>query len=165
MFCTNCGKQLPDGSRFCTACGTDLGRKAGQTDPIPPIPQRIPPVQAASAHGQEPQNTIGLIRYIAKKLPGQLLKALPVTIIVGVVSWLVHTYLLVKVNEGFNPDIWLAQNFLNVKGGFFSSTILWALLGGLISMTVSAVIHGRNPFKSFAGMVKIPGNILKKTGR
>ncbi len=25
MFCTNCGTQLPDGSRFCTNCGNPLG--------------------------------------------------------------------------------------------------------------------------------------------
>lgn len=28
MFCTNCGQQLPDGSRFCTSCGAQLGSAA-----------------------------------------------------------------------------------------------------------------------------------------
>ena len=28
MFCTSCGHQNPDGSRFCAACGTALGRPA-----------------------------------------------------------------------------------------------------------------------------------------
>ncbi len=24
MFCTNCGKQVPDGAKFCNECGTNL---------------------------------------------------------------------------------------------------------------------------------------------
>lgn len=109
-----------------------------------------------------PQTTLELIKYIGKRLPGQLLKALPMTIAVGVLSWLIHTYLLVKVNEGFNPDSWLAQNFLNVSGGLISSSILWALLGGLISLTLASLLRGQNPFKSVAGMFKVPGNIIRK---
>ncbi|MBQ2879496.1 MAG: zinc ribbon domain-containing protein, partial [Anaerotignum sp.] len=27
-FCTNCGTQLPDGSRFCGNCGAQLGGAA-----------------------------------------------------------------------------------------------------------------------------------------
>ena len=64
----------------------------------------------------EPRTTGELFRYIGKKLPKQILKALPVTIAVAVVSWLVHTYLIVGPNGGFAPDTWLANNILNVKG-------------------------------------------------
>ncbi|MHB1452635.1 MAG: hypothetical protein ACYCYM_01600 [Saccharofermentanales bacterium] len=109
-----------------------------------------------------PQTTLELIKYIGRRLPGQLLKALPVTIVIGVLSWLIHTYLLVKVNEGFNPDSWLAQNFLNVSGGLISSSILWAMLGGLISIMVASLLRGQNPFKSIADMFRVPGNIIRK---
>ena len=34
MFCTNCGKQIPDGSKFCTNCGATLGNTQ------PPIQNR-----------------------------------------------------------------------------------------------------------------------------
>ena len=34
MFCTNCGQQLPDGSRFCTSCGAQLGSAAPNAGPI-----------------------------------------------------------------------------------------------------------------------------------
>ena len=27
MFCTNCGKEIPDSSSFCTQCGTEVTRK------------------------------------------------------------------------------------------------------------------------------------------
>ncbi|MHB8963143.1 MAG: hypothetical protein ACYC5K_08315 [Saccharofermentanales bacterium] len=109
-----------------------------------------------------PQTTMELIKYIGRRLPGQLLKALPITIVIGVLSWLIHTYLLVKVNEGFNPDSWLAQNFLNVSGGLISSSILWAMLGGLISMMLASLLRGQNPFRSFADMFRVPGNIVRK---
>ncbi len=37
MYCTNCSKEMPDGSKFCSACGT---RQAGVADgpaiPAPP---------------------------------------------------------------------------------------------------------------------------------
>ena len=108
----------------------------------------------------EPRTTGELFRYIGKKLPKQILKALPVTIAVAVVSWLVHTYLIVGPNGGFAPDTWLANNILNVKGKLISSTFLWALLGGVITMFVSSLIQGRNPFKSLAEMIKVPGNIF-----
>ncbi|MBR5707892.1 MAG: zinc ribbon domain-containing protein, partial [Oscillospiraceae bacterium] len=46
MFCTQCGTQLPDGSRFCTNCGAKLAEfveKAAAeqpafTPPAAPVP-------------------------------------------------------------------------------------------------------------------------------
>ncbi|MDD5667959.1 MAG: zinc ribbon domain-containing protein, partial [Actinomycetota bacterium] len=52
MFCDECGKELPDGSRFCKFCGTDLtgkpqgaGPPQGETPAVPPPP----PYQAPAA--------------------------------------------------------------------------------------------------------------------
>ncbi len=49
MFCTNCGNQLPDGSRFCIHCGSLVGDA-----PSNPAPAVQEPVQAAP---QEPVST------------------------------------------------------------------------------------------------------------
>lgn len=54
MFCTNCGKQIPDGSIFCTGCGTRLGnaKAAENTVPAPapaPAPAPEQPVFTAPA--------------------------------------------------------------------------------------------------------------------
>ena len=38
-FCTNCGTQLPDGSRFCGNCGAQLGGAA----PAPQMNQPMAP--------------------------------------------------------------------------------------------------------------------------
>ena len=44
MFCTNCGKQLADGSRFCTNCGKQLGVSAPvQQAPQQPVYNAPPP--------------------------------------------------------------------------------------------------------------------------
>ena len=36
MFCNNCGAQLPDGSKFCTACGATLAQDAAPQQPQQP---------------------------------------------------------------------------------------------------------------------------------
>ncbi|MHB1484735.1 MAG: coiled-coil domain-containing protein [Saccharofermentanales bacterium] len=109
-----------------------------------------------------PQTTMELLKYIARKIPERILKALPMTIIVGAISWLVHTFLLVYTNEGFNPDTWLGKNFLNVKGYLVSSTLLWLMIGAIIPMAVSFFMKGGNPFKTFTGIIKMPSDIIKK---
>lgn len=55
MFCSNCGKQIPDGSAFCPSCGKGLNN-AQQ----PPLPQQTPqqpatPVQTNAAPAQVAQ--------------------------------------------------------------------------------------------------------------
>ena len=42
MFCTSCGAQLPDGTKFCTVCGADLAdapQGGGSASTPPPPPQ------------------------------------------------------------------------------------------------------------------------------
>lgn len=44
MFCSNCGKAIPDFSRFCPECGNTLANsKAGGAVPPQPAPQAAPP--------------------------------------------------------------------------------------------------------------------------
>ena len=42
MFCTNCGNQMPDGSKFCTKCGAPMGALAPEV-----------PAEGASAGGAD----------------------------------------------------------------------------------------------------------------
>lgn len=43
MFCTNCGKQIPDGSKFCTHCGSSLGiNQPSQQNPPQQFKQPAP---------------------------------------------------------------------------------------------------------------------------
>lgn len=34
MYCTKCGAQIPDGSMFCTSCGTRVGAAEDQAEPV-----------------------------------------------------------------------------------------------------------------------------------
>lgn len=47
MFCIHCGKQLPDGVRFCTNCGAPVKTKP-QTPPEPAVTPPPPPVSTPS---------------------------------------------------------------------------------------------------------------------
>ena len=45
MFCTNCGAQVPDGSKFCTRCGSPIAAApASAPTPVPPAPAPEPVV-------------------------------------------------------------------------------------------------------------------------
>jgi hypothetical protein len=109
-----------------------------------------------------PKNTGQLFMYILKKIPGRLLKALPLVIITGLFTWLLHSFLLVFVNEGFSPSTWLGRNLLNVSGKLVSSTLLWGLVGALIPMGISFIASGGNPANSIKALFGMPGQILKK---
>ncbi len=59
MFCPNCRRQLPDGTKFCSGCGTPIravnvpAPEAVQPPVAPPAPP-APPVQSAPAAPQAP---------------------------------------------------------------------------------------------------------------
>ena len=39
MFCTNCGKEIPEGDRYCTHCGAPAVPPAKQEkEPVTPLP-------------------------------------------------------------------------------------------------------------------------------
>lgn len=51
MFCTNCGKQLPDDAKFCSGCGTPVNPPAPPQEPEPPAE----PVQLPQAGFPQPE--------------------------------------------------------------------------------------------------------------
>lgn len=56
MFCTNCGKKIPDGSKFCGYCGADLSEayaKPADVKPAEPKPEK-PPVEVKPEVKKEP---------------------------------------------------------------------------------------------------------------
>jgi hypothetical protein len=118
---------------------------------------------AQTSQMKYPKNTMELLKYIAKKVPERLLKALPLTITFGVFGWLLHTYLLVFTNEGFAPGTWLGNNILNVSGRLVSSTLLWTMFGAVVPMVISFFRKGGNPIKAFAAMAKMPIDIINRS--
>jgi len=169
-FCKYCGAALTEGSKFCKGCGNAAGAQAapGQqythTPPVQPRPQ-----QPAPANQAQPQTTGQLLIYILKQIPIRLMKSIPQTVIVGAGILIMHTYILVRLNNGFNKnaDSWYATNVLNIFGNGLSANLLWGLIGALIPLILSFFKKGGNPGKQIAGFFKLPGDIInanKKSG-
>lgn len=56
MFCTNCGAQVPDGSKFCTHCGSPIAAApAPAPAPVPPAPAPEPVVPSAPEPASAPE--------------------------------------------------------------------------------------------------------------
>ncbi|WP_455137241.1 zinc ribbon domain-containing protein [Thermophilibacter sp.] len=62
MFCPNCGAQVPDGSKFCTSCGSTLGAAAPAPAPAPaptPAPAPAPSDQQLAVVEEKPRGGRG----------------------------------------------------------------------------------------------------------
>lgn len=67
MFCSQCGKPVPDGTKFCNSCGASIGGPAtpntARPDPIAaaaPAPRPVPGPAATGSAGQGPGPDSGL---------------------------------------------------------------------------------------------------------
>ena len=67
MFCENCGKNLPDGAKFCNGCGAKTeavqpaypaAAEPAPARPVAPPPSYTPPAQTAYASQQPPAYSI-----------------------------------------------------------------------------------------------------------
>ena len=60
MYCAQCGAQMADGARFCTACGSEVGKPqastppVGLSSPLPPMGYSAGPPQAPASPPQAP---------------------------------------------------------------------------------------------------------------
>ena len=69
MFCSNCGKQNPDGVRFCSGCGSAMTAEA-PVAPVQPVVQEAP-VQAAPVVPVQPAQPVQQPVYQAPVQPVQ----------------------------------------------------------------------------------------------
>ncbi len=53
MFCTNCGNNLPDGTKFCTKCGAPIVKSETVTEPMP-APATPPAVEQTMPVTEQP---------------------------------------------------------------------------------------------------------------
>ncbi|WP_455636357.1 zinc ribbon domain-containing protein [Parabacteroides sp.] len=64
-FCSFCGTQVPDGIKFCTACGKPMASKADRpitqpTQPVQPTPQPAPQPMQQPVYPQQPPPAYGI---------------------------------------------------------------------------------------------------------
>ena len=55
MFCSNCGTQMPDGSKFCASCGNQMSAPIQAAQPVQPQPVQPQPVQPKPVQPQPVQ--------------------------------------------------------------------------------------------------------------
>lgn len=98
--------------------------------------------QAALASQERmPTKFIPLLVYIAKATWKVFLKQLPMMAGFGILGWLLHTYLLVVINEGFGQDTWVGQ-LLATKGNGLAGTIIWMVSSGLLFSWLGQKLFG-----------------------
>ena len=105
---------------------------------------------------QQPQTAGQLLGMILKKLPKQLLKTLPLTILIGTLGFLVNFWLMAYVNDGFNPGTWTSKNLIPVTGQMFSSIVLWGITGAIIPLGINFVKSGGDFGKAISGFFSLP---------
>jgi hypothetical protein len=103
-----------------------------------------------------PQLGIILLRGIISGIKRSLALRLMGALAVGGTVWLVHTFLLIGPNGGFNSDSWFLSHILALGGWkFFGGTVVWGLAVWIGMMLWSKrVSPGIMPFLS--GVIKMP---------
>lgn len=92
--------------------------------------------------GTGPQTLKELLQMLIEGMFTGWVKNIPIVLISMAVVWFVHTYLLVFINEGFNPDNPFLAMLLVLKGNEVAGTLVWAFLGALAWAVVHKVRTG-----------------------
>jgi hypothetical protein len=96
--------------------------------------------QTAVNQPQAPDSLIAFLKLLLvgmiKKLPLKLLLAGAIALF----AWILHTYLLVVTNEGFNSgnSIWL-DRILALQGRTITGTLVWTFGIGLVTSTIARI--------------------------
>lgn len=107
-----------------------------------------------------PRTAWELILLIIKKMPGQLLRTLPLTVLMGILGWLFNFWLMAYVNDGFNPGTWLSKNLIPVTGQMISATVLWGIIGAMIPMLIHFIKSGGRIGAAIGGFFSQPAIII-----
>lgn len=123
--CQGCGKKIPKATKFCTHCGEENAVRAH-------VSSRKGKARTQK-NQQVPDDFKSIIKLIYQTTKQNFLRRLPISITIGVSVWVVHTYLLVFVNEGWNPGSSFIGNFLALSGQALSGIVVSTVLAMLIS--------------------------------
>ena len=136
MFCTRCGSQVPDGSRFCPSCGGPVSapaREAAATEVVrasgQPVPAAIPGAPGACT----PEVLAAYVAHVAARLrqrPGyvpELGASLLLTTRFSAALANIHQYFLVRAGDGWGREevarhtdacvAWALENYQGVPRG------------------------------------------------
>jgi hypothetical protein len=142
-FCTTCGTLLSGGLKFCTRCGKAAPAQASVSAGPAPVRSverapRIEPViiQPVIEERLAPAGTAAVLQ------PGRsLISKVPLALLSFAIAFLVHTYLLVVVNEGFGAGTAISP-WIYTSGNLFSSVLIWVSGSSLIWSVFRAGVPG-----------------------
>jgi hypothetical protein len=120
--------------------GTAWQEAKPPAQPAPPTPLVVEPhPEAEPSTAKQPQTLLQLLRLILRGVLKGFLWKLPLALGIALLTWILHTYLLVGPNGGFAPGTnALLDSILALQGHVLSGTLFWTLLVGL-----SAVLFRR----------------------
>jgi len=91
---------------------------------------------------------LGVFKLILKGLPKTLLWRLPLLLLIVPAVFILHTFLLVYVNEGFNGGTgWFLDHSLCIQGKNISGMMFWFLISALIPAIIKGMWKTGGPFK------------------
>jgi hypothetical protein len=118
-------------------------------------PTAAPLPRAASPASPGPQTLLQLLKLMIKSMILSLPKQIPTMIAVSLATWVIHTWLLVYVNEGFNPEHPVFRYILALPGyNLIGSTLFWIITGMLVPQAISGSL-----WKTLSGIGKAPNLI------
>lgn len=120
--------------------------------------------------GMRPPVTLWQIAMkILKSMPLSLLRSLVFAIFLMPIVWLVHSYLIVFPNDGFQGGgNWFLSTVLCLKGQVISSVIFWFLIGSVIPAIIGGMWRAGGPVRYFSQIGDLVARIIdvsKKIGR
>lgn len=123
-ICHGCGRSISRDIKFCKSCGTESSTSSS--------PSQNSRFEGSGSSETIPPDFKSLVKLIYENTKKNFFRRLPLSITIGVSVWLVHTFLLVYINEG-----WKVQNFLGnllaLKGQVFSGVIVSTIIGIFLS--------------------------------
>lgn len=94
------------------------------------------------------------------RVRGELQKNLVKAILFSAVVWVLHTFIMVYLNQGFSANDSLWSQLINVEGLFVNSMVIWALIGGLVPLIINFFKNGGNLSEKMRQFVQFPSYII-----
>lgn len=121
--------------------------------------------QKGSNASSAPQTLVQLLVFFIKSLVKSIPKMVFRALIIGIMVWIAHAYLLVVINNGYLKISSWAADILAIKwsghNNVAKATLFWTIFGWLASYVVFVRILGNGPTKFIKDIALTPGWVIK----
>jgi len=149
MFCEQCGKDIPENSKFCAGCGAKVEPAETVVEAIEPDPQPTPPPKTEPTTPpkaeQTPPPAPQPVPVSAQKIPynqrGNLVKPLSIGAYLGMII-----LLCIPVVNLIMLLVWSFSDSVNINKKHFAIANLILVLVGIVISIVLAILMVRLGF-------------------